>query len=177
MIPNTLTRTLPRLAGAALAGLLLTANTADAATLVRAHSSGKLTDLQLATAEPTDGAAAIVIATERGTSTTVTLKLRGLDRTIAGTTLGAHVHVGNCVEGDGAAAGAHYNSTGGTTISDQTEVWLDFTVKANGTAKATAKVPFIIPADGAGAVVIHAMETNEITGAAGARLACLPVNF
>jgi Cu/Zn superoxide dismutase len=103
--------------------------------------------------------------------------VQGLDHDAVGEVLGAHVHVGACVEGDGGAAGPHYNSTGGTSISDTTEVWLDFTVAKNGTARASAAVPFVIPSGGAGAVVIHADHTAPQTGAAGARWACLPVEF
>jgi Cu-Zn family superoxide dismutase len=112
---------------------------------------------------------------ERAGQTTVTLKVQGLDHAAAGTVLGAHVHAGSCVAGDGAAAGPHYNNGGG--ISDETEVWLDFTIQANGTGAATTTVPFTIPPGGAGAVVIHAMHTDHGTGLAGPRWACLPVEF
>jgi Cu/Zn superoxide dismutase len=97
-------------------------------------------------------------------------------------TFGAHVHTGPCIAGEPAAAGPHFNITavGGnppTTISPATEVWLDFTIRANGTAHSNTKVPFTIPAGGAGAVVVHALPTDPATGAAGARLACLPAAF
>jgi Cu-Zn family superoxide dismutase len=48
---------------------------------------------------------------------------------------------------------------------------------ANGTAKATAKVPFTIAPGAASSVVIHALPTDPATGLAGARLACLPAAF
>ena len=104
------------------------------------------------------------------------LALRRMDRTAVGTRYGAHVHVGPCVAGDGAAAGPHYNSTGGTTIDPSTEVWLDFTVRSNGTAVAVSAVPFVIPSGGAQSIVIHALATMP-NGTAGARLACLPLEF
>jgi Cu/Zn superoxide dismutase len=175
MTSSTFTRTLPRVVGVAAALLLATATAAGAGASTRARGAGELRDLQLATVQPTDHATAQVVATEEGGSTTVTLKVQGLDHGWAGSGLGAHVHSGSCVEGDGAAAGPHYNAGGG--VSDQTEVWLDFTIEANGTGFATATVPFTIPAGGAGVVVIHAMETNETTGAAGPRWACLPAQF
>jgi Cu/Zn superoxide dismutase len=160
-----------------VAALLLAASSAGADAPTRARGSGELRDLQLTSEQPTDHATAQVTAVEDGDETTVTLKVQGLDHAAAGTELGAHVHSGSCVEGNGAAAGPHYNTTGGTTISDETEVWLDFTVQPNGTGSATATVPFTIGAGGAGAVVIHALHTDHPTGAAGARWACLPVAF
>ena len=175
MTSTTFLGAVPRVVGVAAAVLLATATAAGAGAPSRARGAGELRDLQLATAQPTDHATAQVVATEAGGSTTVTLKVQGLDHGFAGAELGAHVHVGSCVEGAGAAAGPHYNAGGG--ISDQTEVWLDFTIEANGTGSATATVPFVIPAGGAGAVVIHAMETDEATGTAGPRWACLPVQF
>ena len=67
-------------------------------------------------------------------------------------------------------------ATGGAEkpeISEDTEVWLDFTVD-DGAGTATASVPFV-PQPGARSVVIHAIPTDHHTGLAGARLACLPV--
>ena len=157
----------------AVCALALFAGTA-AAGPARARGEGPLRDLQPATSQPTDGATAQVMATESGGSTTVDLKVQALDHAAVGTTLGAHVHVGPCVAGNGAAAGAHYNAGGG--VSDQTEVWLDFTIQANGTALATATVPFVISPGAAASVVIHALPTGP-TGAAGPRLACLPLQF
>lgn len=173
---STLTRTAPRVIGVAAALLLAAATPTSAAAPTSARGAGQLRDL-LPTTQPTDRATAQVTATESDGTTTVTLKVQGLDHDAAGTVLGAHVHTGTCVEGNGAAAGPHYNTTGGQVISDETEVWLDFTIRANGTGRATATVPFTIPTDGAGAVVIHAMHTDHTTGAAGPRWACLPVAF
>lgn len=175
MTSTRLSRTLPCVVGIAVALVLATATAAGAGAPTRARGAGQLRDLLPATAQPTDHATAQVVATEWNGSTTVTLKVQGLDHAFAGDVLGAHIHRGSCVEGNGAAAGPHYNAGGG--ISDQTEVWLDFTIQANGTGDATATVPFTIPAGGAGALVIHAMETNDTTGAAGPRWACLPVQF
>lgn len=138
---------------------------------------GPLADLAPAAANPTDGASADVIVINDGSSTTVILVLSGLDPAAEGQTFGAHVHTGPCVDGDGAAAGPHFN-TGGTP-STSTEVWLDFTVVAGGWAVSQTTVPFTIPSDGAKAVVIHAQptQTGATAGVAGARMACLPVAF
>jgi hypothetical protein len=136
--------------------------------------SGQLSDLSTA-ANPTDGATAQVFAVAPGNGNTyVYLILTGLDPASAGTTFGAHVHVGQCVAGNGAAALGHYNT--GATPSPQSEVWLDFTVLPGGVAVSQTVVPFEIPPGGAGAVVIHALPTGA-GGAAGGRIACLPVQF
>ena len=163
------------------AGALVSmAGTADAQS-ARARGAGPLRDLQVTTSQPTDGATAQVVATESAGMTTVTLKVQALDHAAAGTTLGAHVHVGPCVSAQPLVAGPHYNAGG--TASPQTEVWLDFTIEANGTAWAETTVPFSIPQGGAASVVIHADPTHHgpgpvpPVGSAGPRLACLPVQF
>lgn len=178
MINANPTKMLRRTLGVAAVLLLLATAPAGAAAPTRARGAGQLRDLQPVTAQPTDHATAQVVATESGGTTTVTLKVQGLDHDAVGQVFGAHVHVGPCEEGNGAAAGAHYNSTGDPTkASDETEVWLDITVGHDGTARSTATVPFVIPAGEAGSVVIHALHTDHDTGAAGARWACLPVQF
>jgi Cu/Zn superoxide dismutase len=137
-------------------------------------SRGYLRDLAPAAANVTDGARASVVAIAGHDHTFVLLVVRGLDPAAVGLTFGAHVHVGPCVAGDGAAAGPHYNSGG--PPSPTTEVWLDFTVRPGGIGVAHTRVPFVIPPGGAGSVVIHAMPTDPM-GVAGARQACLPVAF
>jgi len=164
----------------AACALVSMSGTVEAAS-ARARGAGPLRDLQPATTQPTDGATAQVVATESGGTTTVTIKVQALDHMAVGTTLGAHVHVGACVAGSGAVAGPHFNAGG--VASPQTEVWLDFTINANGTARAQATVPFVIAAGGAASVVIHAEPTHAgpgptpAPGSAGIRLACLPVQF
>ena len=125
----------------ATCALVSMVGTAEAAP-ARARGAGPLRDLQLATAQPTDGATAQVVATESGGTTTVTLKVQALAHAAVGLTLGAHVHVGSCVAGSGTAAGLHYNAGG--AASPQTEVWLDFKIAGNGTARAETTVPFTI---------------------------------
>lgn len=149
--------------------------TAGAAVNPYVTASGELSDLATATDNATDGASARVYAVAYGASSTyVVLVVSGLDPEAAGKTYGAHVHVGPCVEGNGAAALGHYN-TGGPP-SPTTEVWLDFEVLPGGYAWAATRVPFQIQEGTAQSVVVHADPTAP-SGAAGARIACLPVAF
>ena len=74
------------------------------------------------------------------------------------------------------AALGHYQAPGfAPPATPVNEVWLDVTVEAGGVARSEAAVPFQIAA-GERSVVIHALATAP-GGAAGARLACLPVRF
>ncbi len=163
---------------AATGGLLLGASPAGAA-LPFVQSRGALTDLMPGTANATDGASADLFAIPGGGQTTFVLFVSGLAPASAGTTYGVHIHVGTCVAGNGAAAGPHYKSDGGTPTS-QNEVWLDFTVLPGGYAVATTSVPFVIETGAANAMVIHAEPTQSggpTPGAAGVRQACHPVAF
>jgi Cu/Zn superoxide dismutase len=165
---------------AATAAVALVTGTGAAGAAVNPFvtASGALSDLAPGTDNATDGASARVYAVPFANSTYVVLLVSGLDPEAARTTYGAHVHVGPCVEGDGAAAGPHYNAGG--TPSPDTEVWLDFEVLPGGYGFAIAIVPFQIQEGAAQSVVIHAQPTQEggaTPGAAGARIACLPVAF
>jgi hypothetical protein len=133
-----------------------------------------LSDLQPTTASPLDGASATLRMTLGGNRSAFVLRVSGLQRSAGGTTFGAHLHSGPCVPGDGAAAGPHYNSATPPVVDDEHEVWLDFTATRGGEGRATAVVPFV-PVHGARSVVVHEMATNHGTGAAGGRLACMPV--
>ena len=138
------------------------------------QAQGELTDLRPAT-DPTDGARGLATGVRRPGQTVVVLNIKGLDQAAAGTTFGAHVHIGPCTINDGGAALGHYNHGGG--ISSETEVWLDFTVTAGGTGHSTAIVPFDIPDQAAASIVVHELPTNPTTGLAGARIACLGIDF
>lgn len=169
------TRTGRRLLGAmVVAGVTTALLSTGAAAAPSAGGAGPLRDLLPATVEATDGARAAVRATERDGTTRVVLTVRGLDPGAAGATYGAHIHVGPCVAGDGAAAGAHYNAGGG--VNDETEIWLDVTVGVDGSAAASSTVPFVVAPGAAQSLVIHALPTDAL-GAAGTRMACLPVVF
>jgi Cu-Zn family superoxide dismutase len=141
------------------------------------QSSAWLRDLQSTSANTTDGARAHLTASPMGDGTThVELRLTGLDKTMEGTTYGAHVHTGTCVADNGTAAGPHFTHAGSEPLAER-EIWLDFTVQRGGVAHSETTVDFQVPAGGAHAVVIHALPTNTDTGVAGARTACLPVEF
>lgn len=126
-------------------------------------------------ADPTDGAWAVASATVGEGRTVVVLNVKDLDREETGRRLGAHVHVGPCVTGDGGAAGGHYK-VDGAPVSPDTEVWLDFTITNGGTGHAKAIVPFEIAPGEAHSIMIHRDPTAS-TGAAGPRLACIPLEF
>jgi len=174
------------LAGATAATLLLlpTAAYADDGSSARprlayAYSSDHLRDFDPATVSPFDNASARVsMLGYRGSS--FSFKLRGIDPSAAGESYGAHLHTGPCVAGEPATAGPHYNIDvvrGVTPVvaSPKTEVWLDFTVGADGEARSSTSVPFV-PEAGQRAIVVHA-EATASNGTAGARLACLPITI
>ena len=163
-------------AAAVAAGLAIGVGPAAAATTY-IETGGYLQDLQPATTNATDGAWADLWVHQAGGHSTYWLFLSGLSAP-AGTKYGVHVHVGSCVAGNGAAAGPHYN-TGGTP-TDSNEVWLDFTVVGGGYGFASTNVPFVIEPGAAKSIVVHAEPTQDggaTPGAAGARQACLPVQF
>jgi Cu/Zn superoxide dismutase len=172
---------MPRRTTTALAlasATLLTATAAGPAPAAPAEVfRGQLVDLSTATADPFGGASAHVVMTSTANGTLFHLRVKGIDPAVAGEAYGAHLHVGPCVEGNGAAAGPHYNVSTATppVASDQTEVWLDFTVDADGTGASDTTVPFL-PTPGDRAIVIHA-EATAPNGTAGARLVCLPVSW
>jgi len=143
------------------------------------QSNDDLTDFALSSDQATDGARAHVMveATDSG-GTRVRLQVTGLEQDAVGRTLGAHVHRGPCVEGNSAAASTHYRSDA-LPATPTNEVWLDFVVQPGGVGFADTTVPFAIPTDQAGSVVIHEMATDPATpnGFAGGRYACITVDF
>jgi Cu/Zn superoxide dismutase len=141
-------------------------------------AQGALRDLAPTAAGPLDGAGAVVVMVSDDGQSAVRLHVHGIDRSAAHRTFGAHLHFGPCVEGNGAAAGPHYNTDTlagriPPRVDETTEVWLDFTTTRGGTGHAFATVPFV-PTPGNRSIVIHEKPTDH-HGAAGARLACLPV--
>lgn len=174
---------LTRLAALA-AALLLTLATAIPTTTTRLDvvtAHGPLTDLRPQTADPTDGASASVLAVRVAGRTVTILHLRGLDRSAAHRTFGAHVHIGPCVPGNGTAAGAHFNidqhrGVSPPEVSSRTEIWLDVTVTPRGSGRAVSLVPFAVPPGAARSIVVHELPTDP-AGAAGPRLACIGVPF
>jgi Cu/Zn superoxide dismutase len=135
-----------------------------------------LRDLAPAAPGPFDGARAkLTLDTSHGTK--AVLIVHGVDPSAAGRTFGAHLHVGPCVAGNGAAALGHYNHSGTTplTVNDQTEIWLDVRIDSEGNGRSVSTVDWA-PLAGAHSVVIHANPTAP-DGTAGPRLACLPVEW
>lgn len=136
------------------------------------RNAGPLVDLQTATIGAFDGASAAVRITANRHGSHAVLRVRGIEGA-DDLRFGAHLHSGPCVAGDPDAALGHYNVDPWSRSTPRTEVWLDFTVD-DGRASASASVPFV-PLPGTRSVVIHAEATDRDTGAAGPRLACLPV--
>jgi Cu/Zn superoxide dismutase len=167
-----------RATAAAFVGVVVVAGAAAAAPKL-IQSNDDLTDFATASGQATDGARAHVIveATDSG-GTRVRLQVTGLDHDAVGRTLGAHVHRGPCLEDNSVAASSHYRH-GTAAATALNEVWLDIEVHEGGVGFADTTVPFVIPPDGAGSVVIHELATDPSTpnGFAGARYACIPVDF
>jgi Cu-Zn family superoxide dismutase len=110
----------------------------------------------------------------------LTLSVAGLP---ANRAFGSHLHKLDC--GD-MKAGGHYENNpwpDASTATDPTyanpmnEAWLDFTTDASGKGTAETTVSWIPRAGGAKAIIVHDMKTatSPMGGAAGAKLACLPI--
>jgi Cu/Zn superoxide dismutase len=165
-------------------------------TIFREQSENLLTDPLVA--KPFEMTkATISIAVED--KTTFKIDLTKIDPSIAGKTLGSHLHTGPCVEESGGSAGPHYNhevvtrnkvfpalgqkTTGRTAeVSSNTEVWFDLIPDAAGVASDETTVPFVPrDPDGVMSVVVHVSPTNTdpllgLVGGAGARQACFPLS-
>ena len=160
-------------AGAALVGTLgaLAPAVAGTANVFR----GDLADLAQTASGPFDHASAQLVLVGGGSDANVVLLVKGVDRSVAGRTFGAHLHTGPCVAGNGAAAGPHYNHSGVVppVANRTTEIWLDFTVNGGGNGQSISQVHWV-PDPGERSVVIHQNPTAA-DGTAGPRIACLPV--
>lgn len=140
-----------------------------------------LRDYDSTAAGPFDRASARLQLVTTDGRTTAVLHVRGVDPGVSGRTFGAHLHNGPCATDLPALASGHYNhdahaGIAPVVVSSETEVWLDFTVDADGEGDSAAVVQFTAE-PGARSVVVHASPTNPVTGAAGPRLACLPVEW
>jgi Cu/Zn superoxide dismutase len=145
-------------------------------------------DFLTSTDQPLDAAKAkITIVEGTGSSTSFTVRITGIDPSVAGTALGGHLHTGRCVEGDstpkpGLQAGPHYNrevveenkvfpasampGDDIAEVSPKTEVWFDFVADAEGMAYDQTTVSFT-PDDsdplwvpGVMSIVVHVKATN-----------------
>jgi Cu/Zn superoxide dismutase len=156
---------------------------------------GVAEDLLTVDEGPLDSARAKIVIREGTASTTFTIRVTGIDPSIAGTMLGSHLHIGQCIAGAGSAAGGHYNNDVAlgnypVTVSPETEVWFDLVADEEGMAYDSTTVPFV-PKDteltdvtqtpGVMSVVVHLLATNTDplvgpVGSAGGRQACFPLS-
>jgi superoxide dismutase, Cu-Zn family len=130
------------------------------------------------------GAQLSVLGFSGARSTTVVLNTRGL---LPKRDYGAHVHVRPCgaLPSD---SGPHFQdkkdpvqpSVDPAYANPRNEIWLDFTTDRLGNGYAVANVPWGFGKREAASVVVHATHTHTDpghAGTAGARLACLNVDF
>lgn len=104
----------------------------------------------------------------------ITLDVSGIDAA-AGTRLGAHIHTNPCGS-TASASGSHYQNPAGGVPLEQREVWLDFTVTANGSGHSVATRDWLITNFSQRSLVIHVTHTDHETGAAGGRLVCTDID-
>jgi hypothetical protein len=155
--------------------------------------SEDLTTTPITTLDEVFDSARAKITIDKGTdSTTFTVRLTGIDPSVAGTTFGSHLHTDACIEGKPLDAGPHYNDqvvVDGkkfpsltvdpalwAEVSPQTEVWFDLVPDEDGMALDTTTVPFVpVDPNGVMSVVVHQSYTKP-DGTAGARQACFPLD-
>jgi Cu/Zn superoxide dismutase len=140
--------------------------------------AGPLRDLQVNTAGVFDSAKALVKIAETTGETTYDIRVKGIDASAAGLQFHSHLHTGPCIEGDGTAAGPHYNSQAAAgqpipDVSPSTEVWFELKPNEDGVATYETSVSFVptdFHADQVMSIVIHSLNSS-------AREACLPLDF
>ena len=150
--------------------------------------SGALVDLQTQSVGPLDEGQARVTIVETADSTQFSLRVIGINLDYKNR-VGAHLHTGECVEGNGLAAGPHYNTDvlagvkpHKVEISPETEVWFELAPEVelpddSGRAYDVTTVPFVpVDSDGIMSIVIHVNPTNSTDGTAGSRQACFPLS-
>ncbi|HEU4676028.1 MAG TPA: superoxide dismutase family protein [Motilibacteraceae bacterium] len=184
--PSTATRTFPALAVAG--GLVLFAASPALAGADRVRAEGPLIRYGADPQIPAGAWARVQAVYDAAGSTVVTLHVRGLQPHHA---YGAHAHQLACSQTDPLAAKGHYQHVPapvGTPASDPAyanplnEIWLDVVTDEDGNGSAQTRVPWQFSPDRrAGSVMLHAERTHDGTdgpaGTAGARLACLTVDF
>ncbi len=170
-------------AAATTASILFVASPAIAgADLVRAE--GQLTRYDTS-AVPEDARARVKAVYTAAGDSIVTLHVWGM---APNTAYGAHAHVNPC-GATGLAAGPHFQhvldpvtpSVNPAYANPTNEIWLDLTTDAEGHGVAQTRVPWqFSPTRRAKSVIIHVEHTRTgptDSGVAGARLACLTVDF
>lgn len=150
----------------------------------RVRASGELVRHD-ASAVPEGARARVNAVYTSSGDTIVTLHVWGM---APNTPYGAHAHVNSC-GADGAAAGPHFQnvldpvvpSVNPAYANPTNEIWLDLTTNAAGNGVAKTKVPWqFSPTRRAKSVILHVEHTHTgptDSGVAGARLACLTVDF
>ena len=164
----------------------LSASVALAATAVAGAAvwrfADELRDFNTVAAGPFDNATARLQLVDRPSGTTAVLHVRGIDPSVAGRTFGAHLHDGPCGTNAPAAAGGHYNADAHAghvpVVVSSADRGLARLHRRRHAVQATpaSAVRFPVP-PGTRSVVVHAAPTDPATGLAGARLACLPVEW
>ena len=150
--------------------------------------SGALVDLQTQSVGPLDEGQARVTIVETADSTQFSIRVIGINLDYKDR-VGAHLHTGQCVEGNGTLAGPHYNTDllagvkpHKVEISPETEVWFELAPEVelpddSGRAYDVTTVPFVpVDSDGIMSIVIHVNQTDPTTGVAGSRQACFPLS-
>jgi len=164
-----------------------------ASSMTWAYYSGDLTDIW-AEKDVFEGARATAMMVGVGDGSHFRVQLRGLGEKAIHEEYGAHLHSGPCgitnpKDPTTATVGPHYNISPlndlkkPTVVNKKTEVWLNFHVNSDRTARATANVPFV-PTPGPRSITFHALPTvhhqtegGPAVGTAGDKLACLPLDI
>lgn len=165
------------------AGVSLFAASPALAGATHVHASGEL--VRYSAAVPAGATARVSAVYNAAGSSIVVLHVSGL---APHTAYGAHAHANACGL-TGATAGPHYQhvvdphqpSTDPAYANPQNEIWLDFRTDSEGNGTGTTKVDWQFSPDRhPGSVIIHAEQTHTgptDSGTAGARLACLTMDF
>jgi len=180
-VNTTLLRLAPPVAVLTAIGLSIGSPALAVAGQIR--SEGPLTSYS--STVPSGATARVQAVYDASGATTVTLHVWGLQ---PDTTYGAHAHNNPCGL-TGSAAGSHYQndvdpvqpSVDPAYANSANEIWLDLTTDAEGNGTAQTRVNWqFSPERRAHSVIIHVNPTSTdpgSAGTAGARLACLTVNF
>jgi superoxide dismutase, Cu-Zn family len=174
-------RLLPALALAA-AAVVIASGVASASPVPLVTAHGPLTTYRPGLVPA--GAHAHVFGLSAGSGTTTTFVVTGL---LPERAYGAHAHEQPC-GATGDAAGPHFQhvpdpvrpSVDPAYANPRNEIWLDFTTDRLGTGFARSTVDWTFGERRARSVVVHETHTHTgpgHAGTAGARLACLDVDF
>ena len=186
MRSTSLTRHLPLAAGVAALGLFVASPALAGADHGRGEGALTIYPAPSPALQIPEGATAKVTAVyDASGKSTISLHVKGLR---PNTEYGAHAHVFPCGQ-TGAAAGPHFQRTLDPVVpsvdpayaNPQNEIWLDLTTNAAGNGLARTVLPWQFEGEvRPHSVVIHERHTSTqpgTSGTAGARLACINVDF